>query len=68
MVAKSKRKMDAALSTAGSSPSSQSIQVPSSDIARCAYDRYVARGYTPGYDLDDWLESERELKAAATAG
>jgi hypothetical protein len=30
-------------------------------IAMRAYELYIARGATPGSDLDDWLQAEREL-------
>jgi hypothetical protein len=36
--------------------------VTDSDIARGAYDLYLARGREPGLDVDDWLRAERELK------
>jgi hypothetical protein len=32
------------------------------DIARRAYDLYVARDREHGHDLDDWLQAERELR------
>jgi len=35
------------------------------DIARRAYDMYIARGRAHGHDLDDWLEAERELNSVA---
>jgi len=31
------------------------------DVARRAYELYEARGAQPGWDLDDWLQAEREL-------
>jgi hypothetical protein len=31
------------------------------DIARRAYEIYVQRGGTHGYDIEDWLQAEREL-------
>jgi len=34
------------------------------DIERRAYELYVARGEVDGYDQDDWLQAERELKEA----
>ncbi len=35
---------------------------PSEDeIRRRAYEIYVARGGTPGHELDDWIRAEREL-------
>ena len=30
-------------------------------IARRAYELYLNRGQTPGHDLEDWLQAEREL-------
>ena len=40
-------------------------------IQRRAYELYEQRGRTDGYDLDDWLQAEREIKGrqakAATA-
>lgn len=38
--------------------------VPSrEEIARRAYEIFVARGQAPGQELEDWLQAERELKA-----
>ena len=31
------------------------------DIARRAYEIYLQRGGTHGYDIEDWLQAEREL-------
>ena len=31
-------------------------------IARRAYEIYTARGGTHGYDIEDWLKAERELR------
>jgi len=36
-----------------------------SDIARRAYDLYLARGCDPGHDVEDWLQAERELRDTA---
>lgn len=30
-------------------------------IAMRAYERYAARGYQDGHDVEDWLSAEREL-------
>ncbi|MDB6067034.1 MAG: hypothetical protein JWR26_3242 [Pedosphaera sp.] len=39
---------------------------PSRDeIARRAYELFVARGRTGGRDLDDWVQAERELAEKA---
>jgi hypothetical protein len=37
-------------------------------IARGAYYRAEARGFTPGQELDDWLAAERELGEGAGEG
>ena len=42
----------------------QSSPIAENDIARRAYDRYLARGGEPGHALDDWLDAERELQQA----
>jgi Protein of unknown function (DUF2934) len=34
------------------------------EIERRAYELYVARGEVDGYDQEDWLQAERELKEA----
>ena len=34
-------------------------------IRRAAYERYVRRGATPGSDVEDWLEAEREVNEKA---
>ncbi len=31
-------------------------------IARRAYEIYISRGGTHGYDIEDWLRAERELR------
>jgi hypothetical protein len=41
---------------------------PSQDaIGRRAYELYLQRGSVPGHELDDWLQAEAELIAAAAA-
>lgn len=36
---------------------------PSHDeIAKAAYHRYLGRGAAHGFDFDDWIEAERELR------
>ncbi len=32
------------------------------EIARRAYELYLERGGTHGYDIEDWLNAERELR------
>jgi hypothetical protein len=34
-------------------------------IAQRAYERYEARGYEDGHDMEDWLEAERELQGVS---
>jgi len=36
------------------------------DIAIRAYEMYVARGAVQGFDRDDWLRAEQELKRRHT--
>jgi len=36
-------------------------------IASRAHQIFLERGGAPGSDLDDWLQAERELSAAATS-
>ena len=31
------------------------------DVARRAYEIYLARGCEQGHDVDDWLQAERDL-------
>ena len=39
---------------------------PSPDkIAKRAHEMFLARGGAPGFELDDWLQAERELKAGS---
>jgi len=42
----------------------QASPIAENDIARRAYDLYLARGGEPGHALDDWLDAERELQQA----
>ena len=42
------------------------VIVSASDIARRAYEIYVERGRADGFDREDWLRAERELKAPRT--
>jgi len=45
-----------------SSPDPSAPSVPITDrIATAAYYRAEKRGFTPGAELDDWLEAEREI-------
>jgi Protein of unknown function (DUF2934) len=35
------------------------------EIRRRAYEIYLERGEQPGYELDDWLKAELELRGGA---
>jgi len=37
--------------------------VSEDDVRHRAYEIYVQRGATPGSDVGDWLQAERELRA-----
>jgi hypothetical protein len=37
-------------------------------IAEAAYRRAQQRGFEPGYELDDWLAAEREIKEREGSG
>ncbi|HTA18679.1 MAG TPA: DUF2934 domain-containing protein [Polyangia bacterium] len=37
------------------------------DIAKRAYELYLQRGSESGYELEDWLQAEAELVAAAAS-
>jgi hypothetical protein len=41
--------------------------ITETEIARRAYDLYLARGREDGHDLEDWLQAERELNGSAVA-
>lgn len=42
----------------------QSPEVNEGDIARLAYDLYLARGGEPGRDVEDWLQAEQALQGS----
>jgi Protein of unknown function (DUF2934) len=37
------------------------------DVARRAYELFLARGGAEGHDVEDWLEAERQLEAESMA-
>jgi hypothetical protein len=37
------------------------------DIAKRAYELYLQRGSESGYEVEDWLQAEAELVAAASS-
>jgi DUF2934 family protein len=38
-------------------------EVTDEEIRQRAYEIYLDRGATPGLELDDWLQAERELRS-----
>ena len=70
MAKSAKRKRDDAVTTAldrsAKSLPNRSALVTRSDVARRAYDLYLARGCAHGHDVDDWLQAERKLRASST--
>jgi DUF2934 family protein len=63
-MAKSQTKHDTVATAADQalSPSARPPKDNQREIARRAYDLYLARGSEPGHDIDDWLQAERELR------
>ena len=50
-----------------STPVNSDASLAVSDIARRAFDLYLARGREDGHDVDDWLQAERELRGNTKA-
>lgn len=44
-----------------------SCELPREEIERRAYFRYLARGCVAGYDLEDWLAAEVEVRTELEA-
>jgi hypothetical protein len=57
----------AAADDRGPKSPAQPATVTNDDVARRAYDLYLGRGCEHGHDVDDWLQAERELRAASTS-
>jgi len=66
VTAKSAKRKTVALATAADHSAEvltdATANVTEHDIARRAYDLYLARDHQHGHDLDDWLQAERELR------
>jgi hypothetical protein len=54
--------------TTTQSASSQGGEDRMSQIARAAYFRAEARGFEPGYELEDWLVAEKDMEGRLTTG
>ena len=67
-MAKPKKTNAGAATAAEGAPESlsQPASVTDSDVARRAYELYLARGSEHGHDVDDWTAAERELRARST--
>jgi hypothetical protein len=50
----------------GKSQPPGAAQVSHEYVAVRAYHIFLARGATPGRELDDWLQAERELRSSCT--
>ena len=63
--AKTRERAATAVERAPKSPA-QPATVTDSDVARRAYELYLARGCEDGHDVEDWLQAERELRSSST--
>ena len=48
-------------------PTRRSATAGTGNVARRAYELYLARGCEHGHDVDDWLQAERELRGTSTS-
>ena len=48
-------------------PPAQAPTANDRDIARRAYELYLARGCDAGHDVEDWLQAERELQESVAS-
>jgi hypothetical protein len=68
-MAKSKRASNVVTMPAPLNPNDSNPPVASSPdanaVAQRAYEIYESRGRIDGYDVEDWLQAERELKSIA---
>jgi hypothetical protein len=64
-MAKARRPKTQAIATAsdrGMTKTSHAPAATAEDVARRAYDLYLARGREDGHDVEDWFQAERELR------
>lgn len=54
---------DIAMPSPSTEPKSVSSEELNGMIATCAYYLAEERNFTPGHELDDWLEAERRIRA-----
>ena len=66
MSPKTKRTKPAEPARASADPQTPAVEAASPDpnekIRSRAYALYIQRGQEPGYELDDWLQAEREIE------
>ncbi len=48
-------------------PTGQPVTAGTDNVARRAYQLYLARGCEHGHDIDDWLQAEHELRGTSTS-
>jgi hypothetical protein len=64
-MAKAKTDEGTAMASDRAKARAQQASVTNNDVARRAYDLYLARGCEDGHDVDDWIQAERELRASS---
>ena len=62
MAGSSTNPVAAAAQTDQSQTPAQAPTANGHDIARRAYELYLARGCDAGHDVEDWLQAQRELQ------
>jgi hypothetical protein len=67
IMARSTIKKPPAAAARATKPRARKATFTTSDVARLAYDFYLARGCEPGHDVEDWIRAERELGTALKA-
>lgn len=68
-MAKSQKRGDSTITVADDralKSRAQAAAVTNDDVARRAYDLYIAGGCEHGHDVDDWMKAERELRGGST--
>jgi hypothetical protein len=68
-MAKAKTKLEEVVTASDRAPrrAAQRPTITDTEIARRAYDLYLARGREDGHDVEDWLLAERELNGSTVA-
>jgi hypothetical protein len=64
-MARAKSKKRGATVGADEQPDALAVTAANVRVASRAYDLYLARGCEHGYDVEDWLQAERELRNTA---